>query len=363
MKRIITLGALTATTVLTTTSLSAYNADSFIEVYDLFSNNIEEMTNAFEVEYNIEWNASKIEDITYIYSPEDDKIGYLVIFDEGYLAYSNELSVYDVHPTEYPSFYKNSFLSTSKAKVVYNCGEFENDSRTEIATFGDLWADDIYYPLRNYYEKDGFQINTSMVPIPYFQDLFPDAEWGNIQGITFSYAAPNCGGVMAMMSLMYTMKLNGGMDLTPSQTSYKDFMQQLNFYIGFNYTANGTSFVDVDVLYSGIENYLNLNFGEEVVLTALTSVDTYSPAVTLYYNMNGLYTAEYCMRIGHAQEPSWWIFNTYYDIVMANHNNFYLDEFEQPALWFSTSISPYYVVNQNYREMMFQFYKDGEVLL
>ncbi|MFI3211587.1 MAG: hypothetical protein R3Y64_11140, partial [Peptostreptococcaceae bacterium] len=103
------------------------------------------------------------------------------------------------------------------------------------------------------------------------------------------------------------------------------------------------------------------NYGDRYSFALVGMVNSNVPAVTLYYNSNPLAT-DYCLRVGHAQEPSWWIFNTYYDIVMANENNFFYDDFEVPVLWHDFNTGPFYVVNQNYRNEMFQFF-EGDTLL
>ncbi len=359
MKLILTLAV--AAVAPTATTLTADLLDNnYQEVYNIFDGNLEEMSNAYNEEYNVDWNPSKITHITDVYNDDNEEMGYLVLFDEGYLSYTNEFSVLDVCHYGTPSYY--SANSRSQEKLVYKCGAFNGiDPNANKMTTMDYTADNIYYSLKNYYLADGFKINSSMVQIPFFKDAYDSSGWGNYQGITFSYAAPNSGAILSAMSLMYTLKVNGGADLTPYQTSYYTFMKNLEFYTDFNYTSNNTSFMDWTVLFSGINQYLTDNFGTRYQMCE-TGVTNTTPATTLYYNANSTKTAEYCMRIGQAQQPSWWIFTDYFDIVMADENNFFLDEYDQPLFWIENSLSPYYIVNQNYRDYMFQYYENGVLL-
>lgn len=354
-KLIIAISSLCALGV--TQNVNAFSIDEeYVEVYDFFNENLDDMTSSYEKEHNVVWNASYIEEITDIYDTDENKIGYLIIFDQGYLAYRSDFSVLDVSSVGYPSFYKTTFNS-KKPKVVYDSGSFNTNSSVNTL---DEYSSNIYYPLLDYYLKDGFSINSSMVQIPYFKDVYDSSSWGNYQGITLSYVGANSGGILATMSLMYTLKVNGGVDLTPAQTHYQMFKEQLYFYVDFDY--NESDFTNVITLSAGINHYLSDNFGSQYNYAIVSNVNTYVPAVTLYYNSNATESRDYCMRVGFSQEPDWWIFNTYYDIVMANSTNFYHDSYGSPTLWFYDDLGPFYVVNQNYRNEMFQFF-EGNTLL
>ncbi|MFI3211545.1 MAG: hypothetical protein R3Y64_10930, partial [Peptostreptococcaceae bacterium] len=261
MKKILLITISLVSTLFFTVSASALNIENS-DIETFFNDNMDEMTSAYEAETKIQWNASKVEEIVDVYNPEYEQIGYLVIFDYGYLAFHNNLSVLDVSTTGYPSYYKSTF-SFNKPKVIYKSGLFYTDS--SVATVDDVATIDsdstnIYYPLDNYYLKSGFQINSSMVQIPYFKDAYDSSSWGNYMGISFSYMGENSGAVLATMALMYTLKVNGGVDLTPYQTSYKDLRASLYVYTGFDYDRE--PIMNQQVLSWGINDYLEHNYGD-----------------------------------------------------------------------------------------------------
>ncbi len=357
MKKILILGLCSITTFFFSTKVNAYDSN-YSDIETFFEDNLDQMTNSYYNKTDKEWNASKVEEVTDVYDIEDNKIGYLVIFDEGYLTFHNNMSVLEVNNEGYPEFYKSTF-SFNKPKVVYHSGSFIMENSNKIETY-DNNANNIYYTLYNYYDKASFKITSSMVQIPYFKDKYDSSTWGNYQGISLSYIGEESGGVLATMALMYTLKVNGGVDLTPAKTSYMDFRSALNVYTNFDY--DNEPFLPLNKLSIGINNYLKHNFGDRYIYAMSNTVNSTVPAVTLYYNNNFAATANYCMRVGTAQEPDWWIFNTYYDIVMADANNFYYDEYGIPTIWFDDVLEPFFVVNQNYRNEMFQFF-EGDTLL
>lgn len=351
MKKLLILTLLGASSLFLSVKVAASETD-YSEVEGLFKN-INEMTSAYEEVHNEEWNATKITEITDVYDEEDNKIGYLVIFDEGYVAYSNELSVLKVSTTEYPSFYRQKSFDK---KVVYIDGKFVGDDEP---TTIDNDATNIFYSLKSYYQVEGFNMISSMVQIPYFKDHYDSSEWGNYQGITFTYGGENSGAILATMSLMYTLKVNGGVDLTPAKTSYTAFKDQLYIYTNFDFDDN--PFMFPSHLHTGINHYLTNNFGDKYTFSAVTLENLNVPAITRYIN-NNPYSANYCMRIGYSSINTWWIFKDYYDIVMANSSNFFIDEYDAPDMWVEELLSPYYIVKQDYREEMFQFF-EGNTLL
>lgn len=351
MKKLIILILCGTTAFSFSAKASALNVD-YSEVETLFEN-IEEMTSAYEETYDIKWNATKIQDITDVYNEDYEKIGYLVIFDEGYVSYGYDFELYDVSHVGYPSYYKKKFFDK---KVVYTNGAFEGDNN--ISTL-DSNATNIYYPLIDKYDDSKFAITTCMVQIPYFKDINDSSDWGNYQGITFNYVGMNSGAVLSTMSLMYTLKVNNGVNLTPLKTSYLTFLDQLHVFTNFNYDINPQ--MDPLDLHDGINHYLNHSFGDTYRFSALSEVNDNVPAVTLYQNSNPQ-SANYCMRVGFAKESTWWLFYTYYDIVMANHDNFFMDEYDIPTMWYDTSLAAYYYVKQSYRQEMFQFF-EGKTLL
>lgn len=362
MKLILALATAAVVPAVSQVTAHALTIDpQFQEVYDLLDGNISEMTEAYEEEHGVSWKATKIEDITNIYSEEEEQIGYLVLFDEGYLAYSNELSVYDVSPYGTPSYYTSSFIRSNE-KLTYKCGGFNGEpiSTPGASTYSD---NNIFYALSDYYYDENFKINYSMVQIPFFKDIHDSSDWGNYQGITFTYIFPYCGALLGTMSLMYTLKVNNIVDLTPYQTSYYTFMKNLEFYIAYNSTSNNTSFVNALILFAGINNYLDDYYDGRYRFAQSALVFTDAPATTLYYDLNSTHTAEYTMRVGHCQTKAWWVFYNYYDIVMANSNNFYRDSYDVPIMWYDDSLVPYYVVDQNYRDSMFHFFEDGNLLM
>lgn len=366
MKKVLVLSILLATYFIIPGINKVEAASNIYEdVKELFSEtNIKEMTeNYLEVEGET-WNATKVEDVTDIYDKDSNHIGYLVIFDEGYIAYNSDMSVLELDTKSYPNFYRSSY--SSDKKLMYNSGSFGYDVESitynpdKAQTYGD-YDSNIYFPLYDYYNSSGFQVNSSMVQIPYFKDKFDSSSWGNYEPITFSYFGFESGSALCAMSLMYTIKVNGGVNLTPETTSWKDFRRELYYYVGFDYDVD--PFVGPQALVWGINKYLDDTFEtKDYVFSSILTIDAYNPAVTLYYNNNASATAEFCLRVGHAQEPYFWLFNVYYDIVMANSTNFYVDSNQVPYMWFDDDIYAFYVVDQKYRNEMFQYFEGNKLL-
>ncbi len=339
--------------------------NDYTEVRELFSNdNIKDMTSSYFDTYLIKWNATEIIEIEDIYDEYLNHIAYLVIFDIGYLVYTHEMGILDLSATGYPYYYKSTYNSNSDNKLIYKTGSFyyENNQiiqNNNINTLGD-YDSNIFFPLYDQYYNDDFKINSSMVKIPYFKDAHDSSDWGNYEPITFSYFGSQSGSVLCAMSLMYTIKVNGGVNLTPTDRSWQSLRDELYYYTDFDYLEDW--FVDSYTLQNGVNKYLSDTYGyEKYEMLAVYGVDALNPSVTLYGNNNGD-SANFCLRVGHAQEPYFWVFLTYYDIIMANCHNFFTDKSDVPTYWDRDDLGAFYIVDAKYRGNMFQFF-EGNTLL
>ncbi len=359
MKKIMFIGlALTALSVLAPKTINAaFESNINQEVIDMFESNIDIITAEYTDVYNETWNATTVDEVVDIYNELDERIGYLVIFDVGYIAYRKDMSIIEMSNDSYPYFYHSKY--SSKEKLVYSNFSF-NGYENVVACNDDYNTSNIYYPLEDYYLKSGFEIRSSMVQIPYFNEVYDSSDWGNYKPICFGYGGTHSGGVLSAMALMYTLKTNGIKDITPYQTSYTAVRTRLSDYCLFDYFQNPT--VSPQDLSYGINKYLSDDFGGQYSFSLVIDVDTYNPAVTFYYNNNPIQSADYCLRVGYASLPNFWIFKYYYDIVMADSTNFFIDEYNQPMFWFNDDLTPFFIVNQDYRHEMFQYFEGKELL-
>lgn len=328
-----------------------------------FEENLETLKNEYEEVFEEEWNVSSIENIKKIYNLEDNFIGYLVDFDLGYLAYGLDYEVYQMDIASNPSFFnqdKKLYYASDVFMEKINDNFYLEDGSLYDANQiigNSMVKSDIYYQIETRLNYKGFKINSSCTKIPKLKNMYDSSNWGDYQAVSFVQKDTSDCGVIAIMNLLHTFRLSGSTNYTKDifPVYMKEELRELTNWQG---NIAGEGLLPADLI-RGCTNYINL---PNIALKARMDYNESIPGICLYCNLNVGGTSHYAMKVGTAQQDYWWIFKTYWDIIISWEENYETDNRALPISIKDNTTKGYHLVDKQYRQGMFQLY-NGTTLI
>ncbi len=342
MKKILILVVFACLSISNITTAKAYSP--LEEVENFYNSSMEEMTGEYLNTFGEVWNATEVKEVVDVYNITNEKIGYLVIFDVGYLAYSYNFELYKLSNIGYPVFYQKG------VNVVYDSGAFVGDA----VTYGD-WDANIFYSMTTYTSKDDFEVTHSITQIPLLVDEFNSSSWGDYQVISGAMGNDYDDGIIAVCNVLYTYKVNNVVDLTRS-LKYDELRYQLWPYC--SYVWELPAVISSSNLINGSTEWLN---SSTYSFKGTADYETEAPQIVLYGNYNSASTS-WATKVATAKYPYWWAFYTYVDIVTMFESNYYTSSNGTPEAQVMSDHTPFYMVDQKYRQGAYQLYKGNTLV-
>ena len=330
------------------------------DIINYFSCNLEEMKEGYEVTFGEAWNATKVKYYTDVYNFDDVKIGYVVAFDIGYVAFGENYELLSMS-NNYILDYLNEEKIYCNAKELYkkinnNFYTLDGVKWDEEITGKALVKSDIFHKLSNEFNNDDFKLSSCCTRISYLADKFTNFNFGNYKIASFYQGGTTDCGVIAIMNLIYSYYFSNVADFTHSKTS-DEMRKDLRGLTNWQGNIVGEGMLPMDLV-RGCNNYINK---KSVKLNALESGDFDDSVfgIGLYMNLNIGETAHFALRVGTASQKYWWIFRTYWDIIATWDSNII---YENGYPTGTNDNDCYYVVDQQYRHGEYQLCRSYGVI-
>lgn len=345
--------------VLSFSMFSVQGEENDVESY--FDKNLYNIKKSYEEYYGDTWNLYDVDYVNEIFDLNDKKIGHLVVFNEGFIAYGNEWQLFKYSNKEKPEIYNKNkkiyyfsdmFLNKENECFIKSNGEIFDPN--QMVANG-LVSADIYYPIDSKLDNKGFAITSSCTKIPQLKDRFDSSSWGDYKPVSFYQGDTTDCGVIAIMDLLYTFKLSGTFDYT-NGCYPKEARESLRGLTNWQGNIAGEGMLPFDMV-RGCNNFIN----RDNVKLKTTSTYYNLPSICFYTNLNIANNAHFAMKVGEAQQDYWWVFKTYWDIIISWDSNYYSDSNGVPTK-IRNYHGCYYVVDGQYRQSMYQLY-DGDKLV
>lgn len=351
--------------VLLSFSFNAYalsnNENELEGIKNFFEENLEELKEEYFIKFNKELNFNEVAYVNDTYDFADEKNGYLVVFDNGYIAFglnyefycmSTEDNMSSINAKKIYYFSKNLFFKNN------DCFYYLNGKKYNPIIIGNsLVSSNIGYSLENEYNNDEFQINSSCTKIPILKNIFDSSDWGNYTIVSFEQGNYTDCGVIAIMNLLYSYKLS----LVADYTNYSspDVMRQtLRWLTNWQNNIVGEGLLPDGLMY-GCTQYINIS---GVELKSISNYDNSVFGICLFSNLNIQDTAHYALKVGEAQQKYFWIFKTYWDIVVSWDRNYNEDFVTHYPISVWNLLDGYYVIDQQYRISSYQLYNNNNII-
>lgn len=293
-------------------SIIANPLGTISEVKQYFEKNLTLVSEEYEKQFNHSWNPGKVKNVTNIFEIEGNlQCGYLVSFDVGYLAYSNEMSIYlcdiSTELTNHSSYWKmNEQIGYIEVDEFVPLSD-NNNNKHEINGSS---LEDSFFKVGEVTKLNNFTLTECLSPIKYLVENY-QIDYRNYVPLCTEQFFNDCAGC-AFANLLYGYKLTGWADLTYGYNPAK-----LN-EIFFNMAgAKKTEGVETSKIKSTIDRYLLAVCGNEWKFV-VGSKDGY-PAYCRYSRDGEGHAA---IRIGNGKSDYWWIFKSYWQIVISWHCNY-----------------------------------------
>lgn len=363
MKNFMTLAIMSISSVTFAVTPSISEEKKISNFYD---SHLIEIQDSFNEEFDESWNAGQVEKVQILYNFNEEKIGYVVNFTNGYISTTNDYQMLDM------SLIDRFCFADASSKIYYNCGEYylnennkyvnHNDEKKLDSTIacGDFDSN-ILYSIYEVLPKNGFMVNYSCAKLPSLKKFNQDS-WGDYVPVSFKQGDETDCGVIAIMDLLYTYKNSNSRnyikDSEPKMVRTK--LQKLTNYKG---NIAGKGMLPFDMV-RGCNEYIDVNgvkLKEVEYKSGLHEYDIRRPGICLYQNARLFTSAHFAMRIGSAQHDYAWHFKTYLDIIVSWDQNYPGLENCEPHDMYST-LTGYYVVDSKYRQVSYQLYNGENVL-
>lgn len=327
-------------------------------VEDFFKNNIQEMKDEYYNFYSEEFNGTTVITVKNVYDFNCDIIGFIVIYDVGYIVCGFDFQLYCISNTLNDNrimteklFYKvkNIYLKQGNSFVDLNGVEYKK----ELYVSGGV-SDEICHPLRDEYKNKGFKITTSCTKIPVLKNIFDSTNWGNYKIVSCNQGDFSDCGVIAIMNLIYSYKLSNVRDFSKGKNP-DDMREELRMLTNWKGNIAGEGMLTFDMV-RGCNQYIN----DDVYELRGSTFDGSIFGIGLYYNANIFNTAHFALKIGTAEQDYWWIFKTEWDIVVTWYKNYTFDDVNDLNLNF---LDCYYVIDQQYRQEFYQLMDNNDNIL
>lgn len=343
-------------------TIGSYKTDDISNVKNFFNQNLQILKAEYYKNFNIKWEVKSIENVKRIYNLNDNHIGYLIDFDLGYIAFGLNNELYKLEIDGEPEFYNHNnrlyYISkTFLEKKENNFYTYTGDAiNIKNITGNGLITSDIFHEIDSALNNKNFQINASCTKIPQLKDKYDSSKWGNYQCVSFYQGYTTDCGVIAIMDLLYTYKLSGSVDYTKGKKP-NEMREDLRVLTNWRGNIVGEGMLPLD-LTRGCTNYIDRN---NISLKGTGNYRDDVPEICLYFNLNIGNTAHFTMKVGSAQQDYWWIFKTYWDIVVSWETNYDTDSNGIPNRLYDSN-SSYYLVDQQYRQGAYQLYDRNSLI-
>lgn len=306
------------------------------EVTAFFDANISSMRLAYEREFNKEWDVNKIERTAYLFEKQsEEQLGYVVKFDVGYLSYSFDMSIYAFDA-------ENELTVTLDKYYLENgyIGYFDNDvflpliktSKPENSDAKSVGSDDPMAKISAVTSFNQFQIGDCLSPIPYLQEHYPSVQYGNYLPLCTEQQGATCA-PRALTNLFCGYKASG----------YADFM--MGFSIDDIYgwihdkmkcdDAHGTSNKNIKPAMNDC-----VTMGSKGTWWVAAGQNDNYPSLETFNKGDWGHAI---VGIGNANSVYWWIFKTYWRIVVSWKQNF-----DESNFYWKPSDTGIYVIDAQY---------------
>lgn len=309
------------------------------EVTAFFETNISSMRLAYKEEFQKDWNVNKIENVAYLFEKEaKEQLGYVVEFDEGYISYSLEMSIYafntedalEVTLNEY--YLDDNYIGYFNDDVFFPLIETNKPQNSDMKCVGS--DDSPMADISKVTTFNQFEVNNCLSPISYLQQHYPNVQYGDYLPLCTEQGQHNTCAPRALTNLFCGYKASG----------YADFMMGFNVEEIFEWIRDemkcdenhGTYDTDIK---PAMDDCVALGSGG--TWWVLAGQNDNSPSLETFYKIG--WGGHAVVGIGNGQSVYWWIFKTYWRIVVSWDLNFKESSFE----WGRTDRS-IYVIDAQY---------------
>ena len=333
-------------------------------ISNFYNNHLIEMQNSFNEDFDTNWTAGKAEKVQLLYNFNEEKIGYVVSFTNGYIASTDDYQMLDM------SFKDRFCFDDESNKIYYSCGEFyvnkngsfvnanEDKYNNEIVANGDF-SEDIYHKIDVVMSQPEFEFTSSCAKISGIPTKFDQSDWGNYRPVCFDHHGTSDCGVMAIMNLLHTYKISGGANYTKNIPA-AEMREQLRYLTNWQGNIVGEGLLPRDLI-NGCNNYIckkGIALRQMENGLAPLKYANNRPGIGLYFNARISKTAHYAMKIGTAQHKYGWCFKTYLDVIISWDQNFDPDFEGNPKTLYDNDNGVYFV-DLKYRHASYQLFENN----
>ncbi len=333
-------------------SRNSIEKDNLEEIKIFFSENLETFKNEYYKQFNEEFTANNVIMVKKVYSFSDEYIGHIVFFDIGYIAYGFKNELFCISKTKYNTNILNEeiYVNSKKIFTKYNNNFFDLEGNLYLLEEKGTgqFSDEICHPLINEYQNRDFKINSCITKIPFFKDKFDSSNWGDYTIVSCEQGKTTDCGVIAIMNLLYSYKLSDVVDFTKNKTP-TEMKEELRVLTNWKGNIVGEGMLPFDMV-RGCCQYID---NENYYLNASATPDDEIFGIGLYSNFKIHKTAHFALIVGSAEQYYFWIFKTYWDIVVSWKPNVADDKIPESI---ENVSSCYHVIDKQYLVSRYYLY-------
>lgn len=281
------------------------------EVFNYFSDNIQIMRREFNKNNDCSWDLTKVVSANDLLNDDlDEKLGFFVTFDVGYIAYSYDMSIYRTDSnTVLTKYYENYCLNGKDLYGVDNDGSLEAIylESEELDKSAGNTLNDSFIPIDKVTTFNEFSLSYCLNPIKILKDNYDNSVIGDMTPICIEQRNNGCVPA-AFTNVIFTYKESGSGDLTNGFT-YSEVDYMFGNMAGYT-EENGV--YDNKIL-PGINSYMSFTGNNKNRDVLSQGSDKYSYFHVFRRDGSG----HAVMDIGAGKSKHWWIFNTYWRMFLA----------------------------------------------
>lgn len=282
------------------------------QVAAFFDKNMSQMKKTYLKEKNVKWDAHSVEYVIDVLPKgEENKIGYFVAFDVGYLSYGKDMSIYVLNTTDTLSKKFDFCIKANEGLFLEKYGEdslrletswsydgFENDGETLVESF---------HPIRDVITYNQFKLNACVSEIDFLMEHYPNVDYGKFFPFCKEQRENGCVPA-AFANLIYSYKLSGVADLTNGYSP--DYIDEFFGALAGYTEENGT---DTGKVCKAMNEYLNYIGKGDEYLAVLGSKD----GIPFLSSFRRGGEGHMVVQIGSGESVYWWMFKTHWCVVLS----------------------------------------------
>lgn len=313
-------------TAVSETNLSPLGDISQVKIF--FESNLNTLSKEFKKQFCSKWRPSSVENVSYLmdYFTNDD-CGYIVSFDNGYLAYSFKLEVYDFDTSIILSNDRQYYLSDKK--VGYIDGDLftpiKQQEDESLDNYCGRGLENTFFSVDGVTGLNNFSLTSCLCPIPFLMSHYTNIEYGDWLPLCINQESKDCAPT-AFSNLVWMYKEKGLCDLTLGVTPSEG---RKYFASLAGTTEEGTKTSNI---HPAMQRYLEVakavNGGDEWLALA-GSIENYPSYLCFERDGEG----HAAVRIGTGQSDYWWFFKSYWSIVVTWGTNYIYNESTHSCVW------------------------------